>query len=116
MFIIYWIVSTFGCAAFSIGIDAILFEMVEEKHRTTAIAMKNIIAGPLGFLTTTALTPLLAYIQNNGNSLFGIKIYGQQLFAVISMIILGIASIMFFNFAKHHEANRKHEIEVKDRI
>ena len=116
MFIIYWIVATFGCAAFSIGIDAILFEMVAEDQRTTAIAMKNIIAGPLGFLTTTALTPLLNYIQGNGNKIFGIHIYGQQLFAVFSMIILGIASIMFFNFAKTHNPVHQHGDEVKDRV
>lgn len=116
MFIIYWIVATFGCAAFSIGTDAILFEMVAEDQRTTAIAMKNIIAGPLGFLTTTALTPLLNYIQSNGNTIFGIHIYGQQLFSVFSMIILGIACIMFFNFAKTHNPVHQHGDEIKDRI
>lgn len=116
MFILYWIVATFGCAAFSLGIDAILFEMVEEEQRTTAIAMKNIIAGPLGFLTTTALTPLLSYIQSNGNSLFGIKIYGQQLFALFAMILMSVSCIMFFNFAKSHNPLRQHGDEVKDRV
>ena len=116
MFIIYWIVYTFGCAAFSLGIDAILFEMVDEKHRTSAIAMKNILAGPLGFLTTTALTPLLAYIQNNGNSIFGIHIYGQQLFAIFTMIIHFIAILIFIKFAKLHNPQKQYGEEVKDRI
>ena len=116
MFILYWIVATFGCAAFSLGIEAIFFELVDESHRTAAIAMKNIIAGPLGFLTTTALTPLLNYIQNNGNMIFGIKIYGQQLFGIIAFLVFGISCVMFFNFAKSHTPIRKHGDEGKDGI
>ena len=116
MFILYWVIYTLGCAAFSLGTDAIIFEMVDEKHRTTAIAMKNIIAGPLGFLTTTALTPLLSYIQNNGNKIFGLNIYGQQLFALFAMVIMGIACLLFFSFSKTHTPEKQHGDEVKDRI
>lgn len=116
MFILYWIVYTFGCAAFSLGVDAILFEIVEEKYRTTTIAMKNIIAGPLAFLTTTALTPLLSYIQGNGNKIFGIKLYGQQLFAIITVIIMSIACVLFFNFARSHTPIRQYGEDAEDRI
>jgi MFS family permease len=116
MFILYWIVATFGCAAFSLGTDAIFFELVEAEHRTSAIAMKNIIAGPIGFLTTTALTPILSYIQDNGNKIFGIRLYYQQLFGFIALIILTISCVMFFNFAKTHNPVRQHGDEVKDRV
>ena len=112
MFILYWIVATFGCAAFSLGTEAIFFELVEPEHRTSAIAMKSIIAGPIGFLTTTALTPLLSYIQSNGNSIFGIRIYGQQVFALIALIIYSISCVMFFNFCKTHTPIRQHGDDI----
>jgi len=116
MFILYYIVYNLGFSAFSLGTDPIVLEMVEEKHHTSAIAIKNVIAGPLGFLTTTLLTPLLNYIQGNGNVIFGIHIYGQQLFAIIAMAVMTVSSIMFYKFARLHTPITEYGSEVKDRI
>lgn len=102
MFILYYVIYAFGNAAFSLGNEAIPLEIAEEEYHTATLAMKNAIAGPIGFLTTTALTPLLAYIQKNGNSFLGISIYGQQLFAIVAMVILSISCLLFFSFARTH--------------
>ncbi len=100
MIMLYHIVSTFGSAAIVVGLEPILFDTVPEEYRTTALSVKNFVAGIASFLCTLAATPLLNYIQSSGNSLFGIKMYAQQLFGVISCLFLLIAMVLFRSYVK----------------
>ena len=95
---------------------AILFEMVEEEHQTSAIAIKNILSGPLAFLTTTVLSTLLNHIQKNNNTIFGLKLYGQQFLAIIAIVVMGISCLLFFNFAKSHTPIRQHIDELNNNL
>ena len=95
MMILYYIIYTFGSAGISVGLEPILFDTVSDEYRATALSVKNFVAGISSFLCTLAATPLLNYIQSSGNSLFGIKMYAQQLFGVISCILL-LTSMTFF--------------------
>jgi len=56
--------------------------------------------GGLAFLTTLAVTPLFNHIQANGNQLFGISIYAQQVLASISAISLALTAVYYFLFCK----------------
>jgi hypothetical protein len=65
---------------------------VPHSQRTGAIAIKNTVAGFIGFFTTLAVTPLVTYIQANGNKfLFLENVCAQQVlsfFAVVVSVIL----------------------------
>ena len=54
---------------------------------------KNCISGVLGFFATIAGSYILSHIQSNGNSLFGVQIYGQQVLSAISLVIVICAII-----------------------
>lgn len=65
----------------------LMYDYVEEEQRVNTLAINQTFYGLAGFLTTLALSPVLALIQENGNQIFGMTIYAQQLFSAFSMII-----------------------------
>ena len=50
------------------------------------MAISLAIAGVCGFFATLAVSPLVTYIQKNGNTLLGIPMYAQQLLSVIACV------------------------------
>lgn len=66
----------------------IVYSYVDSEYITEALAIKNFIGGICGFITTLVSSRILKYIQNNGNSIFGIQIYAQQFLAILSFITL----------------------------
>ena len=67
--------------------EQVRYDYVEESQRVNALAINQTFYGLAGFLTTLALSPVLALIQENGNKIFGMTIYAQQLFSAFSMVI-----------------------------
>jgi len=75
----------------------ISYSYVDSKFITQAMAIKNSIGGICGFVAATFAGKILASVQASGNTLFGINIYGQQLLALIALVIL-IVAILFTHF------------------
>lgn len=72
----------------------ITYSYVDSRYFVQASAMKNSIGGLCGFGASLLASKLLAHVQANGNMLFGIHVYGQQVLALISTLFL-IAAILF---------------------
>lgn len=70
------------------------YSYVDLEYITQAMAIKNSLGGLCGFGASIIAGKLLGIIQTNGNNLFGIHIYGQQVLSAISFIIV-IAAIIF---------------------
>ena len=87
-FIVYYLL----LAVASAGIDNcemnLAYQMVKEEQRTAALALRMTISGLVGFLTTLAISPLVSYIQNNGNQFFGLHVYAQQVVSAISVFVV----------------------------
>ena len=75
----------------------ITYSYVEEKYFVQATSIKNSIGGLCGFLASLLASRLLAAVQANGNTVFGIPVYGQQVLALITTLIL-IGTILFVHF------------------
>ena len=45
------------------------------------------------FATTLLASKLFEYIQNNGNKFAGLSIYPQQLFAIVTIVVLSISIV-----------------------
>ena len=73
------------------------YNYVEAEYFVEASAIKNSIGGICGFVSSILAGKLLEYVQSNGNSIFGIHIYGQQLLALISTLII-FSAILFTHF------------------
>lgn len=109
MFTIYTILYYMGMAGINSSIINLMFDYVEEGQRVNALAINQTFYGLAGFLTTLALSPVLALIQKNGNRIFGMTVYAQQLFSAFSMIITLILLVYVLKVV-----NKIKKVEVKE--
>ncbi len=97
LIIIYTVLYNVSMAGSNQNSFNIVYSYVDSKYIVQAMAIKNSIGGICGFLVSLLGGKILAAVQNNGNSLFGLHIYGQQLLAAISLVILA-ATVAYVYF------------------
>ncbi len=93
LYIVYSIMHAIGMAGMNSSDTNLVLDYTSRSLRVGAIAIKGLICGFTGFFTTLALTPLVDYVQENGNTLFGIHIYAQQVTSIISMTMCALALV-----------------------
>jgi len=74
----------------------ITYSYIDSKYITQAMAIKNCIGGVCGFGASLIAGRVLSYIQEKGNSLLGVPIYGQQVLSAVSLILV-VAAIIFLS-------------------
>ena len=72
----------------------ITYNFVDSKYFVQASAIKYSISGLCGFGASMLGSFILGAVQANGNTLFGVTIYGQQLLSAISLVIV-LVGIVF---------------------
>ncbi len=65
----------------------IVYDYVENDCIVQALAVKNCIGGVCGFLASLIASRLLAVIGEEGISVFGLTVYGQQILSAISAAV-----------------------------
>ena len=99
-FVLYYLFYAIASA----GIDNcemnLAYSMVQEEQRTAALALRMAVSGLVGFLTTLAISPLVSYIQNNGNQIFGLNVYAQQVVSAMSVFVVILTLIYFYKNEK----------------
>lgn len=75
----------------------ITYSYVKMEYIVQAMAIKQSITGVIGFVAALIGGSILQGIQQNGNRIFGISIYGQQLLCTLSMIFV-VGAILFNKF------------------
>lgn len=75
----------------------ITYSFLPAEYFVQASAIKNSIGGICGFLASVVASKFLGYIQSQGNMLFGIHVYAQQVLSIVSVIVIVIA-ILFTKF------------------
>jgi MFS family permease len=96
LYSIYYMLSAIGMAGIGSAMLNLIYDYVDKEKRIGALALNNALAGFAGFFSTLIMSPLVAYIQNNGNTLFGMNIYAQQVVSAVAVILL-IVSIVYLN-------------------
>lgn len=76
----------------------IIYSCVDNAYITQAMAIKSCVKGIFGFIAALIGGKILAAVQENGNRVFGLPIYGQQLLALISCVIM-TAAVLYLHFA-----------------
>ena len=92
--IVYTVLHNASAAGTNQNSYNILYSYVDADYFVEAMAIKNSIAGVLGFGASLVGAKLLSLVQANGNMLFGIPMYGQQLLSLLSAV-LAIVCIAF---------------------
>ncbi|MBE6541862.1 MAG: MFS transporter [Ruminococcaceae bacterium] len=97
LYIVFYSIYAISCGGVSNALINLVFDIAKTETRSSALAVTNAVAGTVGFLTTLAVSPLVEYIQNNGNRFLGMNIYAQQVVSMISFIF-GVISIVYLTF------------------
>ena len=97
MIIVYALTYSSAMAGVSQNFNNIAFSYVDAKYYVEAVEIKNSISGICGFVTSLIGAAILDAVQKNGNQLFGIKVYGQQVLALIAFVIV-VFNILFTKF------------------
>lgn len=100
--VIYTILYNASVAGTNMNSFNITYNYVDAKYVSQAMAIKNSIGGLAGFAASLVGSRILTAIQNNGNQIFGVQIYGQQVLSLISFVIMVVA-ILFIKFKLEKE-------------
>lgn len=91
--IVFTILYTIGQAGTSQNSTMVIFDSVDEKYISQAVAFKGIISGVIGFIASLVASRILDAIQANGNTVLGVPFYGQQFLSFISFCLSLIAAL-----------------------
>ena len=107
LFTFYTILSWIAMAGINSSSTNLIYDYVEPSQRTGALAIKFMLSGVVGFLTTLLMTLPVEFIEKNGNQLFGIPMYPQQFTSAIGVVgmILLILYVKFVVKDKKTESN-----------
>lgn len=101
LFTVYYVLYCVAMAGINGSMINIVYDYVPSTRTSDVLAVKQSVSGIIGFLVTLALAPLMTLIQSHNNLVFGITVYSQQIFAVISLVIvLFLAAFSHFAFGK----------------
>ncbi|MBE7053689.1 MAG: MFS transporter [Ruminococcaceae bacterium] len=95
--ILYTILFNVSLAGSNQNASNITYSYVKNEYFVHATAIKNSISGILGFGASLVGSKILSHIQANGNTFFGVPVYGQQVLGAISFVIM-IVDILFIHF------------------
>ena len=95
--IIHTIVYNVSCAGTSQNLINITYSYVERRYFVQASAIKFSISGICGFAASMVGSRILDAVQENGNTVLGITVYGQQILSAISLgvVLLGVVFVKF---------------------
>lgn len=87
-FILYYALHGISMGGISSALINLIYDYVDLDKRADSLAICQAASGVAGFLTTLAVSPFVTYMQNRGNSIFGITLYAQQIMSFASCLIV----------------------------
>ncbi|MBQ8295366.1 MAG: MFS transporter, partial [Clostridia bacterium] len=89
----YYMLNAIAMAGINSAVINLIYDYVDKEKRIGALALKSTLAGFAGFFTTLLVSPLVSYIQKNGNTFLGLNVYAQQVVSVIAVVLLTVLLI-----------------------
>lgn len=113
IYLVYACLHAFSMAGINSGIINLVYDYVGPADRGVAMGVKNALGGILGFFTALLAGSILEKIQNAGGfDFFGIKLYAQQLLAIISLVcVIVLIVYMRLVIARMEKVDAATEIE-----
>lgn len=88
---LYYVFHGIALGGINSSLINLIFDYVPLENRADSLAITQAFAGLIGFLTTLCISPLVTYIQNNGNKVLGLPIYAQQVVTIFALIFTVLA-------------------------
>jgi len=86
--VLYTVIYNVSCAGTSQNLINLTYNYVDRKYFAQASAIKYSISGLCGFAASMLGSRILDAVQKNGNTVFGVTVYGQQILSAISLAIV----------------------------
>lgn len=96
LYFLYVVLFSIGMAGINSGTINLIYDYVDYKKRTSALAVQSTATGLIGFLTTFVVSFLVEKIQLNGNRFLGLNVYAQQVVSCISVVFI-LIGIVYVN-------------------
>ncbi len=109
MYIVYAVVHAIASAGITSGMLNLIYDYVDHDNRTAALAINGAMGGIAGFLASLAVSPLITFIQGNGNKFLGMNVYAQQVLAFWGVI--GTLGMIAYNVFVVSKLKRNDDIE-----
>lgn len=87
MFALYYIFHGAALGGINSALINLVFDYVSVEKRSDSLAICQAGSGLMGFVATLLASTLVSFIQKQGNQLFGINIYAQQVVSAIACLI-----------------------------
>ena len=94
LYVAFYLCYAFSIAGTNSSLINLCFDYVEHEDRRYILGVKNSISGVIAFITSLLWGGVVSFIQGNGNTLFGITFYPQQVLSAISAVIT-LALVVF---------------------
>lgn len=97
MFALYYVFHGIAMGGVNSGMFNLVFDCAKPEERADSLAVCQSISGLCGFLITLVFSLVVTGMQQNGNQLFGMTVYAQQLLSVVSLLTtLGAVAYLHF--------------------
>ena len=83
---LYYALYAVAMGGINSALTNLVFDYVAPETRSNALALSQAVSGVVGFVTTLIVSGLVTYIQNGGNTLFGLSVYAQQVVSAIAFV------------------------------
>lgn len=97
MFLLYYLIYGVGVAGINSALINMVFDYATPDQRSDSLAIVQAVMGVAGFLATLCISPLVSHIQENGNVLFGLSVYAQQVITILSVLV-SVSASFFVHF------------------
>lgn len=91
MFVLYYVFHSISLGGLNSAITNLIYDYTPQPQRADSLAICRAASGLIGFVTTLAASPVIAYVQQRGNTFLGLSIYGQQLLSLFGFAVVIIA-------------------------
>ena len=88
MFVLYYMCSGIAMGGINSALINMIYDYVSVEKRADSLAVCQASSGLAGFLTTLVFSMFVAFIQGNGNKLWGMEVYAQQAVSVVAGVMI----------------------------
>lgn len=74
------------------------YTLLPQRYMTQAMALRSVVGGLISFATAILAGSLLDAVQENGNTVAGIPLYGQQLLAAVALTVKIVTLVLQHKF------------------
>jgi MFS family permease len=87
-FLLYNILHGAAMGGINSALTNLVFDYSPVEQRSDSLAFCQSVAGVCGFVAGVLASRFVGYVQGNGNQLFGIPVFAQQVTSLVAMVLV----------------------------